>query len=121
MHSDYKYETVINRMLGGPVGPSHRGRQLTSYPSGPPAAALWAGVNAAATYVTTNVKHVFKCSSIKMLFLIIFREYTIRTGSKWKNQTEWVEVTGWFEEDENDANHMALLSRFPLRGFEDVQ
>lgn len=39
MHSDYKYETVISRMLGGPVGPSHRGRQLTSYPSEPPAAA----------------------------------------------------------------------------------
>lgn len=83
MHSDYKYETVISRMLGGPAGPSHRGRQLTSYPSEPPAA-----VDAAATYVSTNVKHVFKCSSIKMLFLIIFREYTLRTGCKWKNQTE---------------------------------
>lgn len=38
------------------------GCQLTSYPSELPSAVT--------AYGTTNVKHVFKCSNIKVLFLI---------------------------------------------------
>lgn len=53
------------------------GCQLTSYPTELP--------NAVAAYVTTNVKHVFKCSNIKLLFLMLsVRQNTRRRGYKWK-------------------------------------